>query len=313
MKKSKWLMLILIVSLSINGIVFAQSSVRAIKAYINDQVKMTFNGEFFKPTDEDGTFLNPIIYNNRSYLPVRAIAEKAGLIIGYDKDTNTISISTESDSNNENNDNLTIDDILANENHAQSGDWIYYQNTEDGYKLYKIKTDGTSKTKLNDKPSWRMSVVGDWIYYAEDEGHQVYKIKIDGSNKTKIGNVRAMYLNIVGDWMYYAHDGEGYKLYKAKIDGTEETLLDDNCSCDISVIGEWIYYIMYDTTNISSSSDIKYYLYRIKTDGTQKTKLVDGAVTKYKIKDGWIYYDALLDSDITSYKMKLDGTEKTQY
>jgi len=60
------------------------------------------------------------------------------------------------------------------------GDWIYYENQSDGYKLYKIKTDGTDRTKLNNRSSAYVNIVDGWIYYASNLS--VYKMKLDGSS-----------------------------------------------------------------------------------------------------------------------------------
>ena len=59
-------------------------------------------------------------------------------------------------------------------------DWIYYSNQSDGYKLYKIKTDGTNRTKLNDRLSTYINIVDGWIYYISNA--TVYKMKLDGAN-----------------------------------------------------------------------------------------------------------------------------------
>ena len=67
---------------------------------------------------------------------------------------------------------------------ARQGDWIYYRNSSDGYKLYKVKTDGSGREKINDDSSWFINVVGDWIYYVNaDDGYKLYKVKTDGSGR----------------------------------------------------------------------------------------------------------------------------------
>lgn len=60
------------------------------------------------------------------------------------------------------------------------GNWIYYVNQSDGYNLYKIKTDGTERTKLNNRSSAYVNIVDGWIYYASNSS--VYKMKLDGSS-----------------------------------------------------------------------------------------------------------------------------------
>lgn len=70
----------------------ADDFVKTIQASIDPEIKMLWNNSVFVPKDTDGSSINPIIYNGRSYLPVRAIAEKAGIKVSYDSDTKTISL-----------------------------------------------------------------------------------------------------------------------------------------------------------------------------------------------------------------------------
>jgi hypothetical protein len=126
-----------------------------------------------------------------------------------------------------------------------SGDWIYYNkwitNSDNLGKdgsvttvsgldgLYKIKTDGTEKTKLCDDTATDINPSGNWVYYInETDGEKLYKIKTDGTGNTKVCNDGASFgINVAGDWIYYKirtffyfyfhYDGG---LYKIKTDGT---------------------------------------------------------------------------------------------
>lgn len=71
---------------------------------------------------------------------------------------------------------------------AQEGDWTYYCNVSDEYKLYKVKKDGTKNTKLNDDESWAINIIEDWIYYENgSDGFKLYRIRKDGTQRTKVG------------------------------------------------------------------------------------------------------------------------------
>jgi hypothetical protein len=70
---------------------------------------------------------------------------------------------------------------------AKQGDWIYYCNKNDHFKIYKNKTDGRGREKINDDDAWYINVVGDWIYYFTlDDGEKIYKVKIDGSERQQV-------------------------------------------------------------------------------------------------------------------------------
>ena len=61
-----------------------------IKLQINNPV-MTVNGEE-KPIDEQGTA--PVIINDRTLLPVRAVVEEIGGKVAWDSETQTVTITT---------------------------------------------------------------------------------------------------------------------------------------------------------------------------------------------------------------------------
>ncbi|MBC3887836.1 DUF5050 domain-containing protein [Acetobacterium paludosum] len=110
-------------------------------------------------------------------------------------------------------------------------DWIYYcytpatveKGTTRGFgdfgELYKIRTDGTEKTKLSSDRAAYINVVGDWIYYADDgDNDKLYKIKTDGTEKNRLFDDVATRINVVGDWIYYDHGYFG--MYQIKTDGS---------------------------------------------------------------------------------------------
>ncbi|OLN31745.1 putative cell-wall-anchored protein SasA (LPXTG motif) [Desulfosporosinus metallidurans] len=72
----------------------------------------------------------------------------------------------------------------------QQGDWVYYCNTSDKNYLYKMKTDGTGRTKLNSEHSASINVVDDWIYYSKVSSNSNawsnYKIRTDGTEDQQV-------------------------------------------------------------------------------------------------------------------------------
>lgn len=62
--------------------------------------------------------------------------------------------------------------------------WIYYFNPNDGDKLYKMRADGTAKTRLNSQASYNINIIGNWIYYRSDG--KLFKIKTDGTGKSRL-------------------------------------------------------------------------------------------------------------------------------
>jgi len=79
---------LLLVSVAIN--VTAASSLIEIKANLNNGIKIMLHGKAFEPVDPvDGTKYVPITYKGRTYLPLRAVAEGAGLKVTWDDKTKT--------------------------------------------------------------------------------------------------------------------------------------------------------------------------------------------------------------------------------
>ncbi len=68
----------------------AVGNVEEVKSFINHSIKITFNGGLFQPKEADGTPIKPIIYNGRTYLPVRTISELTGMKVDWDANTSTV-------------------------------------------------------------------------------------------------------------------------------------------------------------------------------------------------------------------------------
>jgi hypothetical protein len=89
--KKRWIMLLATVMLfAFTAGVVAAPAVQTITASLANDFKFTLNGEAWTPKDADGSTMAPIVYNDRTYLPARAIAEALGITVGWDADTRTV-------------------------------------------------------------------------------------------------------------------------------------------------------------------------------------------------------------------------------
>jgi hypothetical protein len=61
--------------------------------------------------------------------------------------------------------------------------------------MYKMRKDGTEKTKLDNGKCYRMSIIGDWIYYRrgrkDEENYEAnecgfFRIRLDGTEKQRL-------------------------------------------------------------------------------------------------------------------------------
>lgn len=83
---------------AVAGVVAAGSDLD-IQAVLSNSMKLKLNGQDWTPKDPaTGNYYKPIVYNGRSYLPVRAVVEEAaGMPVDYDSATQTIWIGGRSD------------------------------------------------------------------------------------------------------------------------------------------------------------------------------------------------------------------------
>jgi len=85
-------LLIILFILSIGSGILAEIRYREITAYIDDTMSIQVDGSKLTATDTDGTQYKPIIYNNRTYLPVRIFADLFGAQVNWDDKTNTVNV-----------------------------------------------------------------------------------------------------------------------------------------------------------------------------------------------------------------------------
>jgi hypothetical protein len=228
----------------------------------------------------------------------------------------------------------TVGNIVYKAYTAYSNGWIYYNNFHAGKTLYKMRMDGSQKTKLSNDNCEYINIVDSWIYYrnASDSG-KLYRMQTDGSQKIKLSDDNCVYVNVVDEWIYYS-DFISEKLFKMRTDGSQKKILYDKECWFVSVIDGWIYYsddefdicrMLIDGSHRSKLCKINsaqgfdivddwiYFIdvhdtYRMKTDGSRIEMLSDSCNTICH-SDGWLYYSNPKDS-YALYKMRIDGSEK---
>ncbi|WP_068773867.1 DUF5050 domain-containing protein [Paenibacillus sp. FJAT-26967] len=123
--------------------------------------------------------------------------------------------------------------------------WIYYINAADEH-LYRVKTDGTGKTRLADEYSnilyGTLQIEDDLLLYTgskekESGSSASYVIRLDGSGKIKISDEESFLESVDEEWIYYYDmDPESYDFIYTKIkrDGTGKTRLEEPAPVDPS-------------------------------------------------------------------------------
>jgi uncharacterized protein YdcH (DUF465 family) len=202
------------------------------------------------------------------------------------------------------------------------GDWIYYINETDAYTVYKIKTDGTSRTKLSEGTTGDIEVAGESIYFIKN--NKINRMNLDGSNQTLVTyDVAVMWVDILDDVMYFKafNYGTGGRIVKSDLNGNNRREIGPDEPAGIKhrsdggadfkywhnehIVNDWIYYInAYDQKSI----------YKIKTDGTEKTKItadsvMDSDYPDINVFDNYIYYRNASDGN-KLYRIKTDGSNR---
>lgn len=227
------------------------------------------------------------------------------------------------------NGNNRIDDYAINDG------WIYYYTSEpegwkNGYKLYKIRLDGTEKTFLRGLDFSLKDFIG-----VSDEGiiiegssltnddlgddgfikpgisseQKLFKIGLDGKSKEAIcDNIQGSraFEQVIDNYVYFTEDFS--KLYRININTGEKTFITDDADPNhILIDGEWIYYSHYLKQNYNSEIAP---LYRIKTDGTQKQKMADGSCFDMHLVNDELYFTKYdkNTSLFEFYKINKEGT-----
>ena len=93
-KQSKQFILGFVTALALSmGVVqmsSAEGLLKDISAQISYEINMKLNNKDFNPVDGNGAALRPIIYNNRTYLPVRALCDAFKVKLEWEGSTKTI-------------------------------------------------------------------------------------------------------------------------------------------------------------------------------------------------------------------------------
>jgi hypothetical protein len=70
-----------------------------ISATLEKGISIILNGKPFEPKETDGTELKPIMYNERVYVPLRAITESTDMRVDWNGNTETVLVDSIGDPN----------------------------------------------------------------------------------------------------------------------------------------------------------------------------------------------------------------------
>ncbi|SHN10638.1 DUF6612 family protein [Gracilibacillus kekensis] len=121
-------------------------------------------------------------------------------------------------------DELRPDSLFANveaRNYAVSGDWLYYENVEDNYTIYRKNFKSRIEEKLVDQHSDSFNIAGDNVFYRNmDDDGRLYRYNITSDANQKISETAVHKLHVVENYLYFTllenYEPEWYRM---KLDG----------------------------------------------------------------------------------------------
>lgn len=224
--------------------------------------------------------------------------------------------------------------------------WIFYSNKSQGRRIYKIKKDGSEKTKVTDKEAWNLKTKNEYLHY--NTGHSICKFHASSQKSEQLTGDRIApiwlteeYTTLMGDYIYYSNGSDWGKLYRLKKDGTGRKVIDneDNHGSirEINNDQQYIYYTNYSTElfksdcngenikklvgnftsdmvldskwvyYIGDSEDYFYRLFRVNKNGKNIEQLTEKEVGNFKVSNNYIYYNT---KDDKFCRMDKDGRNK---
>lgn len=100
-----------------------------------------------------------------------------------------------------------------------SGDKMYYTNED--RTICSANLDGSNETVFEGTAvSNGLNVSEDYIFYISSDTQTIYRMDKDGSNKTELNADRSGRLNVVGEWIFYENQDYDYEIYKMSFDGS---------------------------------------------------------------------------------------------
>lgn len=84
---------------------------------------------------------------------------------------------------------------------------------------------------------------GEYIYFSNSEDeNKLYKLNKTTGKMAQVADIRALYIVGAGDWLYFSNYSKGAYLSKIRLDGTELTTLFKEEVQDLFIEGDYVYF-----------------------------------------------------------------------
>lgn len=227
-KRTLIISLFTVMIFSVFSLTSASSTITWVTSAIDSNIKIKLNGEDFIPIDtENNQELKPILYNDRSYLPVRALSEALGIKAEWDESTRTIILGGQVDSNtNDSNAKpLKISSVKAYLHYSNDGNFSENIIDNPEFVLYNVFIGEGSAKGPSD--STRVDVEIDGEHSGQDFSRKVQLVAKGEDGKIIFNRISDIFVSREGKcissfWLYDTGT-EKIKLF-AKILGQKEPM-----------------------------------------------------------------------------------------
>lgn len=230
------------------------------------------------------------------------------------------------------------------------GDWVYYISADHGaYTIKKVKLDGTEGASLLPGKARDLLVAGGRVFYIDmsDDNH-IYRMKTDGSGRTRLNDLYSQGLLADGDWLYYRGRENGIDwLYRVGMNGADGGQVARENPYGLFLVGGVFYYQRIvdwqdkyislirneqdwtDSTTVVERfpsywvvNDDQWFYYadgdamggpliRMRADGSAKQQLAPDKAARISLLGDWLLYENT-ENGRAIYRIKTDGTGKAR-
>ncbi|HOI24507.1 MAG TPA: DUF5050 domain-containing protein [Caldisericia bacterium] len=147
--------------------------------------------------------------------------------------------------------------LLHQLNLAPEGFYFTQAKDDEAFIMF-CKRDGTEAKQIGPDPASFLLVEGDWIYYLHSkENNTLYRMKKDGSKKSRLSQLKGIKsINVLDPWVYfsvtetpgqnlpeYTYPTDSFTLYRIHSNGKHLELLASNTDGTIHIAQNHVFYI----------------------------------------------------------------------
>jgi hypothetical protein len=127
-----------------------------------------------------------------------------------------------------------------------SGNYIYYNGTENDHFLYSLNTLNDSSGEVFEGNIWYPVIDGNYIYYLDvGNGYKICRYSMYDSTFEVLSNDRTDMYNVGNGYIYYQTAGSNPQLKYMLTDGSNNTVLADGVYNNINMTSMYVYYQEY--------------------------------------------------------------------